>query len=684
MIRAALVCMCAALAFVTSFAPVLLRAADPPAAPAAPDAKSHKHTNRLAKETSPYLRLHAHNPVEWYPWGEEALAKAKAEKKLIFLSVGYSSCYWCHVMERESFMDEAIADKLNKNFVCIKVDREERPDIDEIYMHALHVYLRLIGSKQGGGWPLSMFLTPDAKPLMGGTYFPPRDKEGHLGFRTVLDRVLEAWQADAEKWQKTGDSLADYVSQSLDQRPILKPPKFDRGMIDAVLQGLVAQYDDKYGGFGFDPQNPRLAKFPEPPNLAFLLDYARRYNSDTARVMLLHTLDMVAQGGIRDHVGGGFHRYSTDRYWRVPHFEKMLYDNGQLLGVYAQAYELEPRPEYRRVVDETVEFLTREMTAEGGGFYAALDAETEGEEGRCYVWDRTEIEQQLSAEEYSLVAGVYGVGDEPNFEGHYVLQLSAPLADAAKQRQVSEQALVDQWQPARQTMLAVRLKRPRPLVDTKILTGWNGLAIRGLADAGRVFKQERYTALAASAADFVLRHARDAEGHLQRTYSEGMAKVPAYLDDYAFLIDGLIALHQATGDERWLKEAETLMGAQIELFWDERVGGFFYTSTLHEKLIARSKLPTDNVTPAGNSVSASNLLYLAGALNRPEHRPRAERCLRTAAPIWEENPTAVVRLAVAAAEWIALPEKDRAQSKPAPGKPAVQEKPADVEPGAKP
>jgi len=619
------------------------------------DAGPHKHTNRLAKETSLYLRLHAHNPVEWFPWGEEALAKARNEKKLIFLSVGYSSCYWCHVMERESFMDEAIAKKLNDNFVCIKVDREERPDLDEIYMHALHVYLRLIGSKQGGGWPLSMFLTPDAKPLMGGTYFPPRDKPGMLGFDTVLDRVLEAWKAEPDKWQKTGDSLADYVSQTLDQRPIVKPPKFDRAMLDNVVRGLAAQFDPEYAGFGFDPANPRQSKFPEPPNLVFLLDYARRFKSEAARKMLFATLDRVAQGGIRDHLGGGFHRYSTDRFWRVPHFEKMLYDNGQLLSVYAQAFALEPKDEYRRVVEETVEFLAREMTDPGGAFYAAMDAETDGEEGRYYVWDRTEIEQVLSAEEYSLLATTYGVGDEPNFEGHYVLQLTAE--SAAPARQESNAAL---WKSARQKLLEARGKRPRPLIDTKILTSWNGLAIRGLADAGRVFKRDDYVQQAVRAADFVFAKSRDANGRLQRTYADAQAKVPAYLDDYALLVDGLIALHQATGDARWLQAADELTAAQLELFWDERVGGFFYTSTLHETLIARSKMPTDNVTPAGNSVSASNLLYLAAALGKPEYRERAHHCLRVAAPIWEENPTAVVRLAVAAAEWIEIQPKGEA------------------------
>ncbi len=659
---------CARLLAVFLWHSATVRADEPPAAPAKAAAA---HTNRLAKETSPYLLLHAHNPVDWYPWGEEALAKAKREKKLIFLSVGYSSCYWCHVMERESFMDDQIAAKLNENFVCIKVDREERPDIDEIYMQALHVYLKLVGSKQGGGWPLSMFLTPDAKPLMGGTYFPPRDKQGHLGFTTVLDRVREAWTTDAAKWQKTGDSLADYVADSLKQRPMLNVLKLDRSILDSMLRALASQFDAVHGGFGFDPANPKQAKFPEPPNLNFLLDYARRNKSDAARKMLFTTLEKISQGGIRDHIGGGFHRYSTDRYWRVPHFEKMLYDNGQLAAVYTAAYELEPRGDFKRVVDETLEFILREMVDEGGGFYSALDAETDSEEGRYYVWRREEIEQELSAEEYALFADVYGVGGEPNFEGRYIPLLSGPLAEEAKKRDLTEDELEAKLQPIRKKLLEVRSKRPRPLTDTKVLTGWNGLTIRGLADAGRVFKNPRYTEAATRAADFVLLKMRDSDGRLQRAYAGGTAKVPAYLDDYSFLVDALLALHRATGDARWLQAAGELMETQLALFWDDRVGGLFHTSSLHEQLIARSKLSTDNVTPSGNSVAAANLLALAALLSKPEYVERCEQCIRSSGPILEEHPAAVPQLAVALAAWLDITQKagDKTEKKAAPKNP---------------
>ena len=652
------------LAMMPSAASVLsaaVRAAEPePAKPAAENAKP-EHTNRLAKETSPYLLLHAHNPVDWYPWGEEALARAKREKKPIFLSIGYSSCYWCHVMERESFMDAEIAKKLNENFVCIKVDREERPDIDEIYMNSLQVYLQLVGSKQGGGWPLSMFLTPDAKPLMGGTYFPPRDKEGLLGFSTVLDRVVEAWKAEPEKWQQTGDSLANYVADNLKQRPLLRVVKFNGTLLDGVLRALSIQFDDLYGGFGFEPTNPKVAKFPEPPNLRFLIEYARRAKGGPAEKMLTLTLEKISQGGIRDHVGGGFHRYSTDRYWRVPHFEKMLYDNGQLLTVYSLAYEQTPRDDYRRTADETIEFVLRELTDEGGAFYSALDAETDSEEGRYYVWDRAEVEKALTPEEYELWAAVYGIAGEPNFEERYIPLLSAPLAAIAKSRKLSEAELDAKLQPIRKKLLAVRNIRPRPLTDTKILTGWNGLMISGLAEAGRVFKKPEYVAAASKAADFILTNSRDGEGRLTRTYSAGEAKIPAYLDDYAFLVDGLLALHRATGESRWLEAATKLTDQQIEQFWDENVGGFFFTSKLHEELFARSKVPTDTVTPAGNSVAAMNLLYLADALDKPEYAERAEGCLRAGSPLLDEHPAAVPQLAIALARWIEMQPKEAAK-----------------------
>ncbi|HEX3725373.1 MAG TPA: DUF255 domain-containing protein, partial [Pirellulales bacterium] len=512
-------------------------------------------------------------------------------------------------------------------------------------MQALHIYLQLAGSKAGGGWPLSMFLTPDAKPLLGGTYFPPRDrKDGPTGFLTVLARVQEAWSADSQKWQKTGDALAGYVADSLRQRPALKSERLDRASVDAVVDALAAQYDDVYGGFGFDAMNPQRPKFPEPTNLVFLVDIARRHQSESASKMLVHTLEKMSQGGLRDHLGGGFHRYSTDRYWRVPHFEKMLYDNAQLVSVYASAWELAPRDDFRQVVDQTIEFMLRELANPSGAFYSALDAETLNHEGAYYVWLRGEIEDILSPEEFQLWAPTYGITGEPNFESRFYIPLL--------QRSLVDQASLSRLAPAGKKLLAARAKRPRPRCDTKILAGWNGLAIHGLADAGRILKNDAYLQAATRAADFVLANMRDPQGRLLRSYAGGQAKLLAYLDDYAYLVDGLIALHRATGEKRWLTIADELTKAQIDLFWDQDAGGFFYTSSQHEVLIARSKLPLDNATPSGNSVSAGNLVYLAAALGRDDYLARAEGCLQSAATILQQHPTAVPQLAVALSAWL--------------------------------
>ncbi len=627
------------------------------AEPKRPAADKPAKANRLAKETSPYLLLHAHNPVDWYPWGEEALEKAKREKKPIFLSVGYSSCYWCHVMERESFMDDEIAALLNKHFVCIKVDREERPDIDEVYMRALNVYLQLAGAGGGGGWPMSMFLTPDAKPLFGGTYFPPRDTDDHTGFFTIVTKVHEAWADDPDKWQESADQLAAYVKESLAQRPVLGLVKLDAKLLDEVQAALAEQYDEKYGGFGFVAAQPRRPKFPEPANLRFLLARAHGMDAlgnmnDDAQKMLMGTVSAISRGGIRDHLGGGFHRYSTDRYWRVPHFEKMLYDNGQLAAVLAQAYELEPREDFKQAAAELLEFVAREMTDASGGFYAAIDAETDGHEGFYYVWQREELEKLLTEEEFSLAAAIYGFAGEPNFEGRYIPLLARPLAATAKGRKVSEADLQRQLAPIRAKLLTARQQRKRPLTDTKILSGWNGLMIRGYADAGRVWKNPDYLAAAIKAADFVSQKLRTADGRLLRSYAGGTAKLPGYLDDYAFFIDGLVALHQATGDRKWLAAAGQLMDQQIELFWDDRAGGFFFTSTEHEELIARSKIPTDGATPSGNSVSAANLIYLAGALDKPAYLDRAEKTISAVAGLMQDSPLVAPQMAAALSEYL--------------------------------
>jgi len=621
--------------------------------PAATGPTVQRPANRLAKETSPYLLLHAHNPVDWYPWGEEALAKARAEKKLIFLSIGYSSCYWCHVMERESFMDEEVAGELSKNYVCIKVDREERPDIDHIYMSALS----LMGRQ--GGWPLTMILTPEARPIVGATYFPPRDKEVEVagGSKQKVTGLLPFVRLVHSSWQKNPQELRDYADQvaaalrrSLRQQGLAAAP-IAADLPTKAVAALAEQFDREYGGFSYSEANPRRPKFPEPANLLFLLNPAKNDDASAARKMLTVTLDHMARGGIRDHLGGGFHRYSTDRYWRIPHFEKMLYDNGQLATVYAEAFRLTGNGEYRRTAEELLAFVERELTAPEGAFYAALDAETDGDEGQYYVWTRAEITAALDNADARLVAAVYGTTGEPNFEERYVLELSRPLDEVARQQGQTVEELQRQLEAVHRRLLAVREKRERPRTDTKILTAWNGLMIAGFADAGRLLEREDFTKVAARAADFVLANLRTKEGRLRRSYAQGAAHFNAYLDDYSFLVAGLIALHKATGDARWLQTADELTRTQIEQFWDADAGGFYFTSADHEELLARAKDPVDGALPSGNAVAASNLVYLARELNHPEYLQHAERTLSYFSALLNENPGALPRMVQS---WIEL------------------------------
>ncbi|MFV2066073.1 MAG: thioredoxin domain-containing protein [Pirellulales bacterium] len=646
--------------------------------------------NRLAKETSPYLLMHAHNPVDWYPWGEEALHKARTENRLIFLSIGYSSCYWCHVMERETFSDPAIAKFMNEHFVCIKVDREERPDIDDIYMKSLQVFFQIIHSSQGGGWPLSMFLTPDAEPIMGGTYFPPRANNGRAGFEDVLKQVSELWQSNPDEVRDQGRELTRVVRRNMETESAQTGGTLDQSLIDGTISALADQFDPEYGGFGYSETEPQRPKFPEPSRLIFLLEQVERRDvgdaeSQRARKMAIETLEKMAEGGIRDHLGGGFHRYSTDRSWTVPHFEKMLYDNAQLASAYARAHALttDEAGGFRQVVAELADFIAREMTDAQGAFYSSIDAETDGEEGQYYVWSRQQIEAAVSERSGSLFAEIYGVDQAPNFEDHYILQLRSPLSEVAERHGTTVASLEKRLDPIRQRLLAMRSKRPRPRTDTKILTAWNGLMIRGLADAGRIFETPKYVAAATRAAEFVLEHLRTPEGRLMRTYRGGEAKLNAYLEDYAFLVDGLIALHQATDDPRWLEAARQLTDMQIDLFWDATAGGFYFTSHDHETLIARGKKPTDGALPAGNSVTAANLLYLRSALDRPDYLDYAEKTLRAARPFLTRVPAAMPCMAMALDNYLrGAPEPSEEQEtvrKVTPQVEPVEEGPAETE-----
>ncbi|HEY6554315.1 MAG TPA: thioredoxin domain-containing protein, partial [Vicinamibacteria bacterium] len=571
---------------------------------------SEKKHNRLALESSPYLRLHAGNPVDWYPWGEEAFARAREEDRPIFLSIGYSTCYWCHVMERECFSDEDIAQKLNEGFVSIKLDREERPDLDEIYMAATQLLTR------SGGWPNSVFLTHELKPFFAGTYFPPRDAMGRPGFPRVLAALRETWALRRGEILAQAEAVADAMREQLTAFGSSGTAP-DPGLGDRLAAALKQRFDPRFGGFG------RAPKFPSPSNLSFLGQRAGQGDAQ-AREMLVVTLDHMARGGLQDQLGGGFHRYSTDETWLVPHFEKMLYDNAALAPLYAESAELAPELGFERVSRATLDFVLRELTSPEGAFLSAIDAETDGHEGAYYTWTREELLAHLGGD-HDLFASVYGLEGPANFESdRYVLSLPVPFAEAARARGLSEPELEARLAPGRTALKRARDQRPRPLVDDKVLTDWNGLMIGALARAGARLGDERYVKASASAARFVLdRLGSPAAPPLLHVYREGVARVPAFLDDYAFLIQGLLALATATGDLGFAREAIRLQAEQDERLLDAKDGGY-YAAGDDARLLIRAKPAFDGALASGNGVSAANLLDLF-------QRTRDDRYLERAA-----------------------------------------------------
>jgi uncharacterized protein len=620
----------------------------PTALSAAEPKKDAGPANRLAKESSPYLLQHAHNPVDWYPWGPEAFEKAKKEKKLIFLSIGYSSCHWCHVMERESFEDKEVAALLNKNFVAIKVDREERPDVDEVYMTALQVM------DGRGGWPLSMFLTDEGKPIVGGTYWPKEDRkvdEGVArGFKSILAYMVELNTDKGKELRAQADTVAERTEEAMTRAARgIAIVELTKALAMGPAEELRDRLDDRYGGIGNKDAGFRGTKFPMPPTLTALLRASKRdKDADLAKLVTL-TLTKMAEGGIYDQLGGGFHRYSTERTWTVPHFEKMLYDNAQLVELYAQAYRDDPKPLYKRIVDETVRFVQREMTSPEGAFYSALDADSEGKEGEFYVWTGEVIEKALGDKDAAVFRAAYSVSGQPTFEEkQYVLKLSRPMAEVAKDQKMTEDELGAKLATLRTKLLETREKRPRPFLDTKVLTAWNGQMIAGLAVAGQTFQQPEYTKAATRAAEFVLANLKTKDGRLLRTYGKsegkGQAKLTAYLDDYAFLTHGLLCLHDSTGDARWLNEARSLTDAMIKWYGDGERGGFFFTASDGEKLFARAKDYHDGVQPSGNSVAANNLVRLWQKTGEEAYRQQAEKSIKQFAGILKSNPGAVPAL----------------------------------------
>ena len=567
--------------------------------------------NRLARETSPYLLQHAHNPVDWYPWGEEAFARARAEDKPVLLSVGYSACHWCHVMERESFENPEIAGVMNRHFVSVKVDREERPDVDQIYMQAVQ---SLTGH---GGWPMTVFLTPDGVPFYGGTYFPPTDRHGLPGFPRLLEALADAWRNRRGEVVRSSEHISAQLGQSEQLRRSVQ--LLTDEILFAAFQGVSGQFDEQLGGQGGAP------KFPQPMIWEFVLRTWKRSGNARAREMVERTLQAMARGGIYDQLGGGFHRYSVDAHWLVPHFEKMLYDNAQLASLYLHAWLAFGEPEYRRVCEETLDYVLREMTDPAGGFYSAQDADSEGEEGKFFVWTADEIRALLPAEDAKLALAVWGVDRGSNFEGKNILYLPGEPAPAALAR-------------ARQVLHTAREGRVHPQRDDKVLVSWNALACRAFAEAGRALERPDYLAAAVRNADFLLTSMREG-GRVLRTWKAGQAKLKGYLEDYAMLAAALLELYEATFERRWLEEARGLAEEMLRLFWSDEVEGFYDTGSDHERLIVRPRNLFDNAVPCGSSVAIETLLRLAVLTGDSRYEARGVAALRPLADLMSRYPS---------------------------------------------
>ncbi len=575
----------------------------------------HAHTNRLIHETSPYLLQHAHNPVDWYAWGAEALAAARAADKPIFLSVGYSACHWCHVMERESFEQPATAALMNELFINIKVDREERPDLDAIYMEAVQA---MTGQ---GGWPMSVFLTPDGRPFYGGTYYPPQPRYGMPSFPQVLQAVAEAYQTRRDQIEDQAGRLTDMLRRTAG----LTDHAADLGAetLTEAVGHLQQHFDNEHGGFSTQP------KFPQPMTLDFAITQYLRTDDLDALYMAELTLEQMALGGLYDQLGGGFHRYSVDSVWLVPHFEKMLYDNAQLLRTYLHAWQVTGKPLYRRVVEETVDYVLREMTAPDGGFYSTQDADSEGEEGKFFVWTPDEVKQALGPRAAGVFAAYYGMSDRGNFEGKNILYVARSLESVAEASNLlpAEAQLI--LSDARAQLFARREQRVKPARDEKILVEWNGLMIHALAECGVVLGRADALKAATAAASFILSRMSQSDGKLYRSYKDGRARFDACLEDYAAFARSLVALYEATFDLRWLAEASRLTKLLLAQFLDAAGGGFYQTGVEHETLVARRKDYIDNAVPSGNALAAELLIRLAVLVGNDDYRREATRIVLT-------------------------------------------------------
>lgn len=550
----------------------------------------NKHQNKLINESSPYLLQHAHNPVNWYPWGEEALQKAKAENKLILVSIGYSACHWCHVMERESFENEIVAEIMNQHFVCIKVDREERPDVDQIYMNAVHLM------RGQGGWPLNCFAMPDGRPVFGGTYFPKEQ------WMHTLKSLHHSYMEDPQKFEDYAQNLLNGIAQSDIIVQQNSSDVFGLNELHEIHQNIAKSFDMIEGGFGGVP------KFPFPIGLLFLQNYAQVFDHQKSKEFVELTLDKMAMGGIYDQIGGGFARYSVDQVWLVPHFEKMLYDNGQLVSLYARAYQINPKQLYKKTIVQTLEFIERELSHNEGGFYAALDADSEGVEGKFYVWTKQEIENILG-DKSQLYSAAYDISEEGNWEGNNIPNRKKSFEGLSRNFDKTENEILIELEESNKSLLDARAKRVRPGLDDKILASWNALMLGGYLDAFAALGDGKYLRIAERNATFIFEKLSNQKGKLYRTYKNGIAKIDAFLDDYALYLKSLVQLYQLTFNKKYIDWSALILNYTMEHFYDTSSSMFYYTEK-DESLVARKMELSDNVIPAANSVMAHNLLDL--------------------------------------------------------------------------
>jgi len=601
-----------------------------------------KYTNNLINETSPYLLQHAHNPVNWFAWGEEAFAKAKAEDKPVLISIGYSACHWCHVMEHESFEDEQTARIMNENFVNIKIDLEERPDVDQIYMTFVQM------TNGNGGYPLNVFLTPDKLPFFGGTYFPPVNRYNMPSFQRVLESVADAYKNKRDELLHSANEILGEIRRvGLAE---MEREGLNLDQLDKAFQSFTRTFDNVNGGFGGAP------KFPPPMSLEFLLRYYKRTGNENALEIVKKTCDKMAHGGIYDQLGGGFHRYTVDAIWLTPHFEKMLYDNAQLARIYLHLFQVTKDEFYKRIAIETLKYIKREMQDARGGFYTAQDADSEGVEGKFFVWTPAEIEEIVGDEDAPVFNFFYDVSEDGNFEEKNILNVKNSLSETAKVLKISEEKLKEVLIRGREKLFTEREKRIKPFRDEKVLTAWNGLMLATFAEASAILDDENYLTIARRNADFILDNLSK-DGYLLRSWKDGQAKLNAYLEDYANFADGLIELFQVSGEVKYLREAKRLADVLITEFWDEDGGAFFFTANNHEELIVRTKDFYDNATPSGNSVAADVLLKLAHLVGDEKYEHFAVTVLRLVSPQIRRYPNAFGRV-LSALEFYLNPTKE--------------------------